>query len=71
MQRASGGGSRTPRRSAKPPATMLLTQPCRSAPRTRRRHRARHGCALHRCTVLAAILLSGGGSALDAVPRRA
>ena len=63
-------GRRTPRRSDKPPATMLLSQPCSSAPRARRRHRARPGCALHRCTVLAAILLSGGGSALDATRRR-
>ena len=70
MQRASGGGSRTPRRSAKPPATMLLSQPCSSAPRARRRQRIRPGCARHRCTVLAAILLPGCGSALDATPRR-
>ena len=50
---------------------MLLTQPCRSAPRARRRQRARFGCARHRCNVLAAILLSGCASALDATPRRA
>ena len=46
-------------------------QPCSSAPRARRRQRARPGCALHRCTALAAILLSGGGRALETVPRRA
>ena len=51
-------------------ATMLLMQPCSSAARARRRQRARPGCARHRCTVLAAILLSGCGSALDATPRR-
>ena len=71
MQRASGGGSRTPRRSAKPPATMLLSQPCSSAPRARRRQRIRPGCARHRCTVLAAVLLSDCASALDATSRRA
>ena len=49
---------------------MLLSQPCRSAPRARRRHRARHGCARHRCTLQAAILLAGCASALDATPRR-
>ena len=48
-----------------------VMQPCSSAPRARRRQRARYGCARHRCTVLAAILLSGCGSALDATPRRA
>ena len=49
---------------------MLLSQPCRSAARARRRQRARPGCARHRCTVLAAIWLSGCGSALDSVHRR-
>ena len=49
---------------------MLLTQPCRSAARARRRPSARNGCALHRCTVLTAVLLSGCASALDAAPRR-
>ena len=55
----------------KPPATMLLSQPCRSARGARRRHRASHGCARHRRAVVAAILLSGCGSALDATSRRA
>ena len=55
----------------KPPATMLLSQPCRSARSARRRRTARFGCARHRCNVLAAILLSGCASALDATPRRA
>ena len=51
---------------------MMLSQPCSSAPRARRRQSARPGCARHRCGVLAAILLSGcGGSALDATRRRA
>ena len=50
---------------------MLLSQPCSSAPRAGRRQRARPGCALHRCTVLAAILGGGCASALDASPRRA
>ena len=50
---------------------MLLSQPCRSAARARRRQRGRPGCALHRCTVLAAILGGGCASALDASPRRA
>ena len=49
---------------------MLLSKPCRSARGARRRRNARHGSALHRCSVLAAILLSGGGSALDATRRR-
>ena len=65
MQR---GGRRTSLRRVVVTAVM---QPCRSARGAGRRHRARHGCALHRCTVLAAILLSGCGSALDAAPRRA
>ena len=47
-----------------------VMQPCSSAARARRRQRAPPGCALHRCTVLAAILLSGCTSALDAAPRR-
>ena len=47
-----------------------VMQPCRSAPRARRRQRARPGCARHRCAVLAAILLSGCASALDATHRR-
>ena len=63
-----GGGRRTPLRRAVVSAVM---QPCSSAPRARRRQRIRPGCARHRCTVLAAILLSGGGSALDATSRRA
>ena len=46
-------------------------QPCSSAARARRRQRARPGCARHRCTALAAILLSGCASALDATSRRA
>ena len=45
-------------------------QPCSSASGARRRQRARPGCARHRCTVLAAIWLSGCGSALDVAPRR-
>ena len=45
-------------------------QPCSSARVARWRRTAFHGCALHRCTVLAAILLSGCGSALDATRRR-
>ena len=49
---------------------MLLSQPCRSARGARRRHRAQNGSAPHRCTLLAAILLSGCASALDATPRR-
>ena len=49
---------------------MLLSQPCSSAPRARRRQRARPGCSLHRCTVLAAILGGGCASALDATRRR-
>ena len=49
---------------------MLLSQPCRSARGARRRQRARPGCARHRCTVLAAVLLSGCASALDATSRR-
>ena len=49
---------------------MLLSQPCRSARGARRRQRIRPGCARHRCTVLAAVLLSGCASALDATPRR-
>ena len=65
---SSRGGRRTSPRRVVLTAVM---QPCRSAARARRRQRARPGCALHRCTVLAAILLSGGGSALDAAPRRA
>ena len=71
MQRASGAGRSAPRRSAQPPATMMLSQPCRSARGARRRRTGRQGSAPHRCTVLAAILLSGCGSALDATPRRA
>ena len=63
-----GGGRRTSLRRAVVSAVM---QPCSSAPRARRRQRARPGCALHRCTALAAILLSGGGRALETVPRRA
>ncbi len=70
MQRASGAGRSAPRRSAQPPATMMLSQPCRSARGARRRQRARHGSAPHRCNVLAAILLSGGASALDVASRR-
>ena len=70
MQRASGGGRRTPRRSAQPPATMTLSQPCRSARGARRRQRVRHGSAPHRCSLLGA-LLAGCASALDATPRRA
>ena len=62
-----GGGRRTALRRVVVSAVM---QPCSSAARARRRHSARNGCALHRCTVLAAILLSGCGSALDAAPRR-
>ena len=50
---------------------MLLSQPCRSARSARRRRTAFHGSARHRCTVLAAILLSERGSAPDAAPRRA
>ena len=46
-------------------------QPCRSARSARRRQRARPSSAPHRCTVLAAILLSGCASALDATSRRA
>ena len=46
-------------------------QPCRSARGARRQQRGRHGSALHRCTVLTAILLAGCASALDAAPRRA
>ena len=45
-------------------------QPCSCAPRARRRQ-IRPGCARHRCTVLAAVLLSGCASALDATSRRA
>ena len=63
-----GGGRRTALRRVVLTAVM---QPCRSARSARRRQRARPGCARHRCTVLAAILLSGCGSALDATPRRA
>ena len=62
-----GGGRRTALRRVVLTAVM---QPCSSAPRARRRQRARPGCARHRCTVLAAILLSGCTSALDAAPRR-
>ena len=63
-----GGGRRTaPRRVVLTP----VMQPCSSARGARRRHRARFGCARHHCAVLAAVLLSGGGSALDASPRRA
>ena len=46
-------------------------QPCSSARVARWRRTAFHGCALHRCTALAAILLAGCGSALETVPRRA
>ena len=49
---------------------MLLSRPCRSASGARRRQGGRNGCARHRCAVLATILLSGCGSALDATPRR-
>ena len=45
-------------------------QPCSSAARARRRRNARHGCARHRCNVLAALLLSGCASALDVTSRR-
>ena len=63
-----GGARRTALRRVVVSAVM---QPCSSAPRARRRQRIRPGCARHRCTVLAAVLLSGCGSALDATPRRA
>ena len=63
-----GGGRRTALRRVVVSAVM---QPCSSAPRARRRQRARPGCARHRCTVLAAVLLSGCASALDATSRRA
>ena len=63
-----GGGRRTALRRVVLTAVM---QPCSSAPRARRRQRIRPGCARHRCTVLAAVLLSGGASALDATSRRA
>ena len=63
-----GGGRRTSPRRVVLTAVM---QPCSSAARARRRQIARPGCARHRCTVLAAILLAGCGSALDAAPRRA
>ena len=62
-----GGGRRTSPRRVVLTAVM---QPCSSAARARRRQRARPGCARHRCTVLAAIWLSGCTSALDAAPRR-
>mmetsp|Transcript_15344 Transcript_15344/g.40498 ORF Transcript_15344/g.40498 Transcript_15344/m.40498 type:complete len:173 (+) Transcript_15344:101-619(+) len=62
-----GGGRRTALRRVELTAVM---QPCSSARGARRRHRASHGCARHRCTVLAAVLLSGCASALDAAPRR-
>merc|ERR1711965_901894 len=62
-----GGGRRTSLRRVVLTAVM---QPCSSAPRARRRRTARHGCALHRCTLLAAILLSGCCSALDPTRRR-
>ena len=62
-----GGGRRTSPRRVVLTAVM---QPCSSAARARRRQRARPGCARHRCTVLAAILLNGCASALDAMPRR-
>ena len=61
------GGRRTSPRRVVLTAVM---QPCSSAARARRRQRARPGCARHRCTVLAAIWLSGCGSALETVPRR-
>ena len=48
-----------------------VMQPCSSARVARWRRTAFHGCALHRCTALAAILLAGCGSALDATSRRA
>ena len=63
-----GGGRRTALRRVVLTAVM---QPCSSAARARRRQRARPGCARHRCTVLAAVLLSGCASALDATSRRA
>ena len=62
-----GGGRRTSPRRVVLTAVM---QPCSSAARARRRQRTRPGCARHRCTVLAAIWLSGCTSALDAAPRR-
>ena len=62
-----GGGRRTSPRRVVLTAVM---QPCSSAARARRRQRARPGCARHRCTVLAAIWLSGCGSALDVARRR-
>ena len=69
MQRASVvAGAR--RVAALSPCTMMLSRPCRSASGARRRQRARHGSAPHRCNVLAAILLSGGASALDVASRR-
>ena len=67
-QRASRGGRRTSPRRVVLTAVM---QPCRSARGARRRRTGRQGSAPHRCTVLAAILLSGCASALDATPRRA
>ena len=63
-----GGGRRTALQRVVLTAVM---QPCSSAPRARRRQRIRPGCARHRCTVLAAVLLSGCASALDATSRRA
>ena len=62
-----GSGRRTALRRVVLTAVM---QPCSSAPRARRRQRIRPGCARHRCTVLAAVLLSGCASALDATSRR-
>ena len=49
---------------------MLLSQPCRSPRGAGRRRNAQYGCARHRCTLQAAILLAGCTNALDAAPRR-
>ena len=63
-----GGGRRTALRRV---VLTPVMQPCSSARVARWRRTAFHGCALHRCTALAAILLAGCGSALETVPRRA
>ena len=63
-----GGGRRTGYERV---VLTPVMQPCSSARVARWRRTAFHGCALHRCTALAAILLTGCGSALETVPRRA
>ena len=62
-----GGGRRTALRRV---VLTPVMQPCSSARVARWRRTAFHGSAPHRCTLLAAILLSGCASALDATPRR-